>query len=109
MNYIKFSHEYPKLRETIFPTIRRYDRYPSPGTIMTVKTPLETFKATLIEKWKMPLNRISPHFLCYDSNTVTREEAIKRFNSFYRKPLAEDEMLTVLWFRKILVREEPQE
>jgi len=101
MTYIKFSHDYPKLEENIFPTIRRYDRYDLEEHIQ-VKTPTTEFPAIIIGKTKMRLDQISDNFVCYDTNTPNRLEAIKVLNSFYRKPIVDDEILTVLHLRKVI-------
>ena len=100
MTYIKFSHDYTKLEEDTFPTIRRYDRYELSQHI-TVKTPTKTFPAIIIAKTKARLEQLSDSFLFRDTDTTNRAEAIKVLNSFYRKPIVEDEVLTILIIEKV--------
>ena len=100
MNYIKFSHNYTKLEKNTFPTIRRYDRYELSQHI-TVKTPTKEFPAIIIAKTKARLEQLSDNFLIRDTDTKNRAEAIKVLNSFYRKPIAGDEVLTILIIEKV--------
>ena len=95
MSYIKFSHDYSKLDYPVFPTIRRYDRYELSEHIQ-VKTPTKNFPALIISKAFVKLSLLQTEFLCLDTDTKTREEAYKVLNSFYRKPITEEEVLTVL-------------
>jgi len=60
----------------------------------------DKFPATLVLKTKMALNNIPTPFLCYDTETESREDAIKLLNSFYKKPISEDEELTILFFKR---------
>lgn len=100
MTYIKFSYDYSKLEENTFTTIRRYDRY-DPSEHITVKTPTKTFPAIIIGKTKARLSQLSDSFLLRDTDTKNRADAIKVLNSFYRKPVTEDEVLTILIIEKV--------
>ena len=100
MTYIKFSHDYSKLEENTFPTIRRYDRYALSQHI-TVKTPTREFPAIIIAKTKARLEQLSDSFLLRDTDTKNRADAVKVLNSFYRKPVTEDEVLTILIIEKV--------
>ena len=99
-NKIGFSHEYTKLAFHLFPTIRRYDRYPFVGTIHIVTSPNRKFRAILILKIKMILKDIPTAFLCYDTDTLNRKDAIKTLNSFYKNKIRDDEKLTILFLEK---------
>lgn len=95
---IKFSEDYPKLREEYFSTIRRYDKGFKKEQEVTIKTPTKEFQAVIIVKFKEYLKNIPTDFLIEDTGRSTRDEAIKLLNSFYRKPIAEDEELTIYIF-----------
>lgn len=100
MTYIKFSHDYSKLEKNTFVTIRRYDRYELSQHI-TVKTPTRSFPAIIIAKTKARLEQLSDGFLLQDTDTKSRADAIKVLNSFYRKPITDDEVLTILIIEKV--------
>jgi hypothetical protein len=97
---IKFSKNFPKLDKDKFTTIRRYDKYKE-GGLLKVRTPKTTFQAVISRKTKKPLGEIDTPFLLEDTNTQTREEALKLINSFYRKPLQDQEVVTILYLTKI--------
>ena len=94
-----FTHEYSKLENNLFSTIRRYDHYPV-GVIHRVTSPKRKFNAILILKIKMQLKEIPTPFLCYDTDKTTRKEAIHLLNSFYKLCIVPDEKLTILLLRK---------
>jgi len=101
---IYFSKNYVKLHHNIFTTIRRYDRYDY-GTyrvVVNCNGKKWEFEAVLLLKFKAYLSELSTAFLCYDTGAKTREEAIELLNSFYKKPIKQDEELTVLLFKKII-------
>jgi len=94
-----FTHEYSKLEHHLFSTIRRYDHYPV-GVIHRVTSPKRKFNAILLLKVKMMLKDIPTPFLCYDTDTKTRNEALLLLNSFYNLCIAPNETLTILFFEK---------
>ena len=96
---IGFSHEYTKLDYHFFPTIRRYDHYPV-GVIHRITSPKRKFNAILLLKVKMKLKDIPTPFLCYDTDTINRKEAIETLNSFYKIEIRDEETLTILFFEK---------
>lgn len=98
LQVIKFTHDYPKLDDEKFTTIRRYGGRYKVGEVYEVKAPSQRFIAFLVSKEKKTLEEMSTAFLCYDTNTANREEAIKVLNSFYKKPISETEKLSVLTF-----------
>jgi len=99
MKQIKFSHDYIKISYPFFPTIRRYDRYDL-GSIYQVISPSKTFEARIILKNKMNLANIPTWFLCFDTETTNRDEAIKTLNSFYRKNIHPLEPLTIVFLER---------
>jgi hypothetical protein len=96
---IKFSKNFSKLDKNKFTTIRRYDKYEE-GGLLKVKTPKTTFEVIVSKKIKKPLGEIDTPFLLKDTDTKTREEALKLINSFYKKPLQDQEVLTILFLKK---------
>ena len=96
---IGFSHEYTKLKVHLFPTIRRYDHYPV-DVIHRITSPKRKFNAILLLKVKMKLKDIPTTFLCYDTDTINRKEAIETLNSFYKLEIRDEETLTILFFEK---------
>lgn len=95
---ITFSHDYPKLKQAKFSTIRRYDKDYEPGQIRLVRMQSKWLgKAKIILKHKKKLNELSDDFLAQDTNTKTRNDAINVLNSFYDNPIAQNEQLTVLF------------
>ena len=99
MKIIKFSHDYSKLNYHLFTTIRRYDRY-TVGEILTAESPSKTFESRIILKIKMKLSDIPTHFLCFDTDTMNRDEAIETLDSFYNKTIHSEERLTLLLLEK---------
>lgn len=103
MKRLKFSHShYLKLQHPLFPTIRRRDKYPDAGERVEIATPQENFEATVVKKVKMKLGEIPTIFLRYDTAREgevpeNREEAMDILNSFYVKPLQDDEEVTVIF------------
>lgn len=99
MNKLNFYHDYNKLNYPFFPTIRRYDRY-SLGSIVQVNSPSKTFEARIILKTKMTLSNIPTWFLCFDTETINRDEALETLNSFYQKTIHPLENLTILFLER---------
>jgi len=98
--YIKFTHDYPKLQYDKFTTIRRRDTYVE-GDVYDVKSPSRNFKVELVKKEHKILEKIPDSLLLVDTDTKSRDEAYKLLNSFYKKPIAVNEVLTVLYLEKI--------
>lgn len=102
---IYFSHFYPKLTMPIFPTIRRIDKY-VPGRIYEIFL-RENYKkmrlryAKCIGKFAANLLNIPVKFLLFDTNTETREMAVKLINSFYQHPIQNHEKMTVIFLEWI--------
>lgn len=100
MNYIKFSHDYRKLQDRLFTTIRRRDDYPEVGEEVQVRAPSSSFAAVILWKILITLEEIPTSLLCHDTDTETRENALKLLNSFYRKPIQPFENLTLILLLK---------
>jgi len=85
---LKFSEDWSKLDWLVFTTIRKpHPPYNAPdGTAFHVKTPTREFDALLLLNIETPLDALSDELLCYDTDSRTRDEAIAKLNSFYRKP-----------------------
>jgi len=97
---IGFSKWYSKLEKQAFTTIRRYDHY-EVGQVYLITTTRGAFYARLARKEKQALRDLPTVFLLRDTDCETREEALQLLNSFYRKPISEDEQLTILYLEKI--------
>lgn len=96
---LKFSHNYSKLNNRSFTTIRRRDKY-AVGEKVQVITPSKRFYAKIIEKWKAKLRDIPAGLLLRDTDMKTRREAESLLNSFYRNPIDEEEFLTIYRLQK---------
>ena len=105
MDKIKFSHRYSKLSGKVFTTIRRYDRYTADKQYeVDVKFGFgktHRFDAFLLDKYKRRLRDIPTGLLLYDTDEPTRERAVELLNSFYRKRVEDDEVLTILLFMRL--------
>ena len=106
MKYIRFSHDYPKLQDECFSTIRRYDKGFEPGDVVLIKKPSMDFKAVVTNKTKIKLSRIPDDVLLKDTNTSSREEAYNLLNSFYKTPVSPDEKVVLIWLATFRVKEE---
>ena len=94
---VEFSHEYSKLANDVFSTIRLHDKGLKVGEICNIKTPSRTFKAKLINKDQVKLAELSTEYLTNDTDTETRVEALDVLNSFY----SAIEDVTILFFEKM--------
>ena len=102
MQYIKFTHHYTKLELPVFTTIRKKGRKYKPETKVLIKAPKGNFNAVILDVERVKLKDLSTDFLMADTDKKTREDAVKLLNSFYRKPITENEELQVLFIGKIL-------
>jgi hypothetical protein len=85
---LKFSHDWTKLNDRIFTTIRKpHDPYDRPeGEIFDVISPTKRFEAILLFSIQSPIQDLSTDLLCHDTDTVTREQALATLNGFYKIP-----------------------
>ena len=100
MNYLKFSHEYSKLKDRVFTTIRRGMPKFDPGELVECKTPTQTFNAIILYAICMETDQLPTDLLIYDTDQPTREEAMKLFQSFYRTPIEENNVWTLYLLKK---------
>jgi hypothetical protein len=84
---LKFSEDWTKLDWLVFTTIRKpHPPYTAPeGTVFHVKTPTKEFDAVLLFNIETAIADLSDELLCYDTDSQTRDEALTKLNSFYRK------------------------
>jgi hypothetical protein len=97
---ICFSHEYSKLLQPTFSTIRRYDKNYQKGQIRWIRFPNGTFKkAEITFKHTKKWSELTDEFIIQDTDCKTRQEALELINSFYKRPIADDEVLTIIMLR----------
>ena len=99
---LPFSHAYGKLNRSVFPTIRRRDKFGSVGDLVSVTLGERGNRenvgvAEIIGKESERWDALSDRFVTYDTDTENREGATKTINSFYRHPISDDEHLTIYW------------
>lgn len=99
--HIYFSHNYNKLRDKIFTTIRRYDKtYYKEGKTILIKSPRLQFKAIIIMKIKKSITEIPLEFILQDTEKNNYIDAMKLFNSFYKQEIQPNEKLTILILKR---------
>ena len=104
MTSLRFSHEYRKLDDRVFTTIRREQLHVEGDVIdITFNGSQPSFKATILAIFRKSLKEMSDGFLMYDTAplTNTRGEAVKLLNSFYEESIDLDEKLAVYLLKKI--------
>lgn len=104
---IPFSSMYAKLKNPVFPTIRRNPKpeYGEPGDMVKVSVKGgQDFEAELVAKRDITLNAISDDLLIFDTYPLDGsmdwdiDDAEEKLNSFYRKPIKNTEKLTLYVF-----------
>lgn len=96
-----FSNNWSKLNSEFFTTIRRRKKILPGETIkVMVKTTNTEFSVKCLLVDKVLLKDIPTVFLCYDTDTTTREEAIGVINSFYRNPILPDDFVYCFLLKK---------
>jgi len=83
MKTITFKEDFPKLQETIFPTIRKASKSIKPGQGYNIKTPTRQFKAFLFSMTLVQVCEIPEAILLMDTNTSSRDEAMDTLRQFY--------------------------
>ena len=97
---LKFKDHLSKLSENQFTTIRR--RKFKVATIYNCKSPmLPDFDGACICIMQGFFGNLDDELLIQDTDTSTREEAIKYLNSLYKTPIENNEVVTVLWLHKL--------
>ena len=100
-NIIKFNRHYSKLSEDCFTTLRLDGKF-KVGNVLTVKSPLhDNFKCMVLRKEQMFLGNVDDEFLIQDTDTNSREEAIKVLNECYKRELLNGEIITIYTIHKM--------
>lgn len=81
---IKFNKMYPKLQNRWFNTIRRATEL-EVGQIVDVQSPMERFKSRVTFIKETTLDQIPTSTLTYDTDTLTRLEALEELRNYYPK------------------------
>jgi len=102
---LKFSHDYTKLSDRIFTTIRKGEPLFYAGDEVECRTPTRTFQATclLTSETDWGLASLDSQLLMYDSEKPSVKEAFALFQSFYRKPLSSAKYWTVYLLKSVEV------
>jgi len=85
---MKFSHEYRKLQDRLFTTIREGDYYRE-GQIIECHTPMGAIKAKVLLKVQRRFNNIPEALLQYDTDNpeLSAKEIIEEIQAlYYRNP-----------------------
>lgn len=82
MKTIKFGKLYPKLQGRWFNTIRKTTELEE-GMEVQVISPMERFKSRVTFIKETTLDRIPTSTLTYDTDTLTREEALRELQLYY--------------------------
>jgi hypothetical protein len=92
---LPFSHDYPKLHEKLFPTLRRRDKFGDVGDTVTVTVDGEKVGAArIIAKETRAWKNMSTEFVTHDTDSEDRDAALDSINEFYRNPVEPSEELT---------------
>jgi hypothetical protein len=85
---MKFSHDYSKLQDRLFTTIRAGQPRYSPGHEILCQTPTRTIKAMVIEARITNLPDLSLEFLRYDTDqrSASKKEVIDWILKLYQSP-----------------------
>ena len=97
---MKYSHKYSKLDKKEYTTIRRYSKAKL-NDIVREMYPGGFHYAKVYKIQRKSFNQMSDDFIFNDTDCNNREEAIKLFNSFYKKILDENEKLYIYFLRKL--------
>ena len=103
MQVIKFAKDYAKLKSKSFSTLRFHDKYEK-GKVYLIKTPTKEFKARLITMDYEKVKDIPTFWLCGDTDTHSRKQAIKQLQSYYPTLTEESDTVTLLFNKKGLIK-----
>lgn len=95
MEHVRFAEDFPKLGEPLFSTIRL--KTLEEDQIYQIITPSSNFQATLIKQKEIRLGNLSDVFLCEDTNTKTRKEAMAKLRTFY-PDISDNQTVNLMWF-----------
>lgn len=97
-----FSKWYKKLENDVFITLRRKPQcFAGEKVTVVIKGLPNVFYAKCLQLLKVSLNELSNDLLLFDTDAITRSEAIELIQSFYRKELKDDEVLILHIMEKI--------
>ena len=95
-----YSHNYSKLGNKVYTTIRRYSKGKI-GDIITEIYPNGTHRARVFDIKRETLDRLSLPFLNEDTDLFFRKNIYRLFQSFYKKPIDfEKEKFYIYYLRK---------
>ena len=98
---MKYSHNYKKLGDCIYSTIRRYKKG-NVGDIIIENHPKGIHKAKIIREKRNTLDNLPIELLQRDTDLETREDIYELFQSFYRTPIDfNNEKFYIYWLEKI--------
>ena len=103
---MRFSHEYTKLQDRLFTTIRNHCAYDE-GQIIPCETPLRVFRAQVLLKVPIRFRDISLPLLRYDTDNpgLSAEEIIDEIRALYRsEPPSPNDVVTVYLLEKVKER-----
>ncbi|MGC9781736.1 MAG: hypothetical protein HZR80_21020 [Candidatus Heimdallarchaeota archaeon] len=101
MNGLPFSFNWSKLHQPMFTTLRKSKKVQEEEQVKVLNRKIgETFTARCLLVVKYPLDAIPTSLLCYDTDTITREDAIAEIQSFYRKPLTPETIFYIHLLQK---------
>lgn len=96
--------EYSKLQYSVFPTLRRRDKYGDVGDTNTIthgpkgdREELGTARIVAKETVCMEDERFTDAFFKFDTESESWDEAYDSINRFYTKLIEPDEELTLYW------------
>jgi len=96
------STEYDKLGYSVFPTIRRRDKYGDVGDVNEIRAGergerITLGRAKIIGKDTVTVDGMNHRLLEFDTNATDMTEAWELLNSFYRNEIDPHETLTLYW------------
>ena len=99
---MKYTHNYSKLQNEGYTTIRRYNKGYKVGDIITEIYPNGKHQAKIIKIERQTLDRLFICFLEEDTDLLFREDIYKLFQSFYKKPIDfENEKFYIYYLERI--------
>ncbi|MGC9781739.1 MAG: hypothetical protein HZR80_21035 [Candidatus Heimdallarchaeota archaeon] len=102
MSEIPFSKNWSKLQEKQFTTIRKRKMAKIRWINKVInRATKEEFDVSCHRIDKLSLQEIPTDLLLKDTDSKTREEAITKIQSFYRKPLTDDTIFYVHYLEKV--------
>ena len=97
MKVIRFSEDFPKLKDDFFSTIRISPKDLRTGQEVIIKSPSSEFKAIVMMKRTHSICEIETSVLTLDTDTHSRERALEVLREYY-PGLDEKSEVQILWF-----------